>query len=259
MKTLHIEEYDAFCRLLMRRVSVRKFKPDPISDDLVNRVLEAGRWAMSGANSQPWEFIVVRDPERRRQLTRAYQEEYATYAYWMEQQRAREYRHPSYCVDDEPDRHKELEKVKVYAGSFRDAPVIIAVLGDGRKQWGTVMGAFTFGRGMTHLTDALANSSMLMHLAAASLGLASQWVTIINQEPFKRILEIPDLLTLYLLIPLGYPATERKPSSRRDLNDLVHYEKYDMRKYMSDEQIIQYLRKLREVTTPKYRASRSLT
>lgn len=53
-------EFDEFLKLLRKRRSVRMFKPDPVPDEYVEKILEAGRWAMSGANAQPWEFIVVR-------------------------------------------------------------------------------------------------------------------------------------------------------------------------------------------------------
>ena len=58
-------EYKMLMDVLLRRTSVRRFKPDPLPEGTVDKILEAGRWAMSGANSQPWEFIVVRDPRLR--------------------------------------------------------------------------------------------------------------------------------------------------------------------------------------------------
>ena len=85
-----------------------------------------------------------------------------------------------------------------------------------------MQGAHTFGRDQSHLTDGLANTSMMMHLAAAALGLGSQHVTIHIQEPFKRILGVPDLLTFSLIMPIGYPAVPPKEGVRRPLDDMVH-------------------------------------
>ena len=45
------------------RRSIRQYSDDPVSDDDVRAILEAGRWAPSGLNNQPWRFGVVRDPE----------------------------------------------------------------------------------------------------------------------------------------------------------------------------------------------------
>ena len=45
--------------LIKTRRSVRKFRPEPVSDDLIETILEAGRWAPSGLNNQAWRFAVV--------------------------------------------------------------------------------------------------------------------------------------------------------------------------------------------------------
>jgi len=50
------------------RISVFRFQEDPITDEQLDTILEAGRWAPSYANSQPWKFIVVRDENKRRAL-----------------------------------------------------------------------------------------------------------------------------------------------------------------------------------------------
>jgi len=55
--------YEDFLGLLHHRRSIRRFKPDPIPEDYITKILDAARYAMSGANSQPWEFIVVKDPK----------------------------------------------------------------------------------------------------------------------------------------------------------------------------------------------------
>jgi nitroreductase len=243
-------DYELLLDLVQRRASIRALKPDPIPDEYIQLVLEAGHWAMSGANSQPWEYVVVKDPATKEALFRAYMDENDEFIYWMEQQRVAELRHPAFQMTADEAYQQRRRKA-----GWSQAPALIVVLGDGRRQWGTVQGAHTFGREQSHLTDGLANTCTLMHLAAASLGLGTQWVTIHIQEPFKRILEVPDLLMLYLIIPLGYPAVEPMRGVRRDVADIVHYDRYDMSKYMTNEQIIQYLYELRGKTIPKYRQS----
>ena len=54
--------------LIMSRRSIRKFTPEPVSDEDIDRILEAGRWAPSANNSQPCTFIVVKSAEVRRRL-----------------------------------------------------------------------------------------------------------------------------------------------------------------------------------------------
>jgi 5,6-dimethylbenzimidazole synthase len=79
------ETYDMLLKLVKTRMSVRKFRSDPIPDETVDKILEVARWAMSGANSQPWEFIVVTDPDTKKQLRDAYSEHNTDFIFWMEQ------------------------------------------------------------------------------------------------------------------------------------------------------------------------------
>ena len=55
--------YESLLELVKKRRSTRRFKPDPIPDEYVDKIIEAARWAPSGFNSQPWEFVVVKKPE----------------------------------------------------------------------------------------------------------------------------------------------------------------------------------------------------
>ena len=59
--------YDA----VRKRLSIRSYRPDPIPGDVLARILEAGRFAPSAKNLQPWKFIVVRDASVREQLVPA--------------------------------------------------------------------------------------------------------------------------------------------------------------------------------------------
>src|ERR1044072_37591 len=226
--------YDLLYDIIRRRSSVRKLKPDPIPDGYIDKILEAGRWAMSGANSQPWEYIVVKDPKVKKDLFRCYSEDNTDFIYWMEQQRVFELRHPAYQMTADA----AVERQRRGAG-WSEAPALIVVVGDGRRQWGTLQGAHTFGRDQSHLT----------------VGLATQWVSIHVQEPFKKVLGVPDLMMLYLIIPVGYPAVEPSEGVRRSLEEIVHHDHYDESKFMSNERVVQYLYELRGKTMQSYRQS----
>jgi nitroreductase len=54
---------DSFLQLARTRRSVRRYRPDPVPEDLLREVVEAARWAPSAVNLQPWEFIIVTDPQ----------------------------------------------------------------------------------------------------------------------------------------------------------------------------------------------------
>lgn len=241
-------DYNLLLDLVSTRTSVRKLKPDPVPDEYVEAILEVGRWAMSGANSQPWEFIVVKDPETKANLFRVYAETDYEFAYWMEQQRVPELRHPSFQIS-----HEEAVIRSRTLKGWGIAPFLIVLLGDGRRQWGTVQSAHTYGIDQTHLTDGLANVSMLMHLAGAALGLGSQHVTIQMEQPFKAVLGVPEPLRLVLIMPFGYPEFDSMPGTRRPLEGMVHHDRYDMSKFMTHEDILKYLYELRGKMVPIYR------
>jgi 5,6-dimethylbenzimidazole synthase len=247
------EAYDRFLALVRARHTCRGFSATPLPADTAERILEAARWAMSGANSQPWEFVVVRDPETIRALYKAYQDDINDLNFWLEQRFPWELRHPGFRLEGDLDTQYRTMNARV---GWSEAPMLIVGLGDGRRQLGSVSGASTPGRHQTHLTDGLSNAAMIIHLAAASLGLSSQWVSIHIQEPFKQILDVPAVLTLHTIIPVGYPKQPLTGSYRRKLEEIVHYDRYDRSKLMTNEDVVNYLRKLRASTIRTYVRSR---
>ena len=52
--------------------AIRYLKPDPVPDELITRIIEAGTQAPSGGNRQPWKFIVIQDPELKRRIGELY-------------------------------------------------------------------------------------------------------------------------------------------------------------------------------------------
>src|SRR5258708_9754247 len=92
-KTEH--QCDVQYRINTNGWSVRRIKPDPIPDEYVEKILEAGRWAMSGANGQPWEYLVVKDPKKKKELYDAFQDTNQEFCFWMEQMQTLELRQPA--------------------------------------------------------------------------------------------------------------------------------------------------------------------
>jgi len=232
---------DQFLELVKKRRSIRQFKADPVPDEYIQKIVDAGRWAMSGANGQPWEFIVIRDKEVMRQLYEAGAEsERQTAA--LETSRTQEMRQPWY---------RDLPNT-VPPSRFSAAPVIIAVLGDPRTAQATVLNRLTDRRWV--LDENIANASQIIHLAAAACGLASQWVTVDRyyEELIRPALHVPLILRIFSLIPIGFPAIMPKMPYRRDLKEIVHYDTYDMAKYRSHEAVQEFIRNLREHSKRAY-------
>lgn len=71
---------------------IRRFKPDPIPDEYIDKMIEAARWSPSGANAQPWEFIIVKDPKTKTRMAELYREIQHEH-YIIEQTRGEELRH----------------------------------------------------------------------------------------------------------------------------------------------------------------------
>ncbi|MDP2917833.1 MAG: nitroreductase family protein [Dehalococcoidia bacterium] len=224
-------QIDDFLELARKRRSIRRFKPDPVPEEYLNKILEAARWAMSGANSQPWEFIVIKDKVTIGKMAEAFLH-YAKMQTLVELTRLPEYGHPKLA------RKQPSEEL------WRDAPVIIAVLGDMRAmQASTITHRFYEQHTFDHN---MANAVNMMQLAAAALGLGAQWVSLDppRKESLKLILGVPPELTLFSLVPTGYPA-HQPTGYRRELREMVHYEKYDMSRLRSQEDIQEFIKYLR--------------
>ncbi len=228
-------EIDDFLSLTKKRRSIRRFKPDPVPDEYVEKILEAARYAMSGASGQPWEFVVVRDQETRKKIVNAYVEHHSVRSRYMEQTKIEEMRHPL------------MARAPTTPG-FADAPVFIVVCGDPRTlQAGTVIARYLCGEGDATFYVNLGNASHMMHLAAAALGLGSQWVSIwrIVERDLKDILGIPEIFRIFQMVPIGFPAYEPEPLWKRELSEITHYERYDQSRYRTDEDIREWVLELR--------------
>lgn len=208
-------EIDAFLDLVKRRRSVRRFKPDPVPDEAIEKVLEAARWAASGANSQPWEFIVVKDPEKKRAIAEVF----------VESSRAMR----------QIDRSFPHQEESTLQEKFAGAPVLVVVCGDPHLKEAYPL----LSRREETFHVSMGAALQHLHLAVAALGLGSCWGTVGNatEGPLKEILKIPRHLQVFEVISVGYPAAPPRPGYRRELEAMVHRERLDGAKIRSDEEI----------------------
>ena len=235
----------AFLDLVKKRRSIRRFKPEPVPDSSIDQILEAARWAMSGANGQPWEFVVVKDKDLIEKIARV-RRDCQHHTRVIEESRVGELRHAAYAVpaDEMP--------------GFKDAPVVIVICADPRAYQATVLAAHFYagdGGPMATFHKSIANATQLIHLAAAVLGLGAQWISVDStwENQVKKILGIPQILSVQTIIPIGYAPYKIAPPYRRKLKEMVHYNKYDLAKFRTDEQMQEYLLSLRKHTNPAYK------
>lgn len=234
-------EIEALTSLVRRRRSIRKFQSDPVPDNFIKQILEVARWAMSGANAQPWEFIVVREKELRAKIFELYRVNRARVE-TIEMTRVPELRHPQVGI------------FKEGAIAFKDAPVIIVVLGDPRTLQATfLIGQILSGERKTFHSN-LAVATFLIQLAAAALGLGAQWVSIGQtwEGPLKALLGVPEEFMIPQIVPVGYYNYKPSPPYRRKLDEIVHTDRYEMSKYRSDDEVLKFIIELRKRTAAAY-------
>jgi nitroreductase len=226
--------YDGFLELVQKRRTIRSFKPDMVPDELIDKIIEAARWAPSGANSQPWEFIVVKNPELKDGIVKIFKEG-DILAYRMELTREPQLRLPLYNKPPQ-------------TPAFATAPVFIVMCGDPRTKEAYPLRDGSY-RGQSNYLSSLAGACLYIHLAAATLGLGAKWITAtgipFEQCLIKDLLKIPGELEIYETIAIGYPAQEPKPRIVRDREDIVHHEYYDEKKFRTDEEVKDFIRSLR--------------
>ncbi len=218
---------DELRALTKKRRSIRGYDEErEVSDEMVRTILDCARWAPSGGNGQPWEFIVVRDPTTR----------YKIADYYMKQM--------------EPKREMDLAvrgTAKMTGDGFRRAPVHIVILGDPRVKQSYPIRT-QLEKAESHFITGLANATLLIHLAATSLGLASQYVSDANspymETMLKVLLKIPDPLRIYHLVPIGYAKGNFVAPPRRALEEITHYEAYDESKYRDRQAIERFVQTL---------------
>lgn len=228
-------DYEGFLELVKTRRSIRSFKPDPIPDSYVDKIIEAARWAPSGANSQPWEFIVIKNKEIKEKILQ-FIKEHGELSRKMELTREKGMAWPAVLrTSDRP--------------GFVEAPVWIILLGDVRTKKAYPLTAYV-NRGEAIFQSSLANTFLYMHLAATSLGLASQWVTSTASHYVqcltKELLKIPDNLEIYDMMAAGYPLRQPRPRIVREKSSMVHYDGYESKKVRSDEEIRSFILSLRQ-------------
>src|SRR3989338_492789 len=201
--------------IIRKRRSVRVYKSGRVTEKQLEMILEAGRWAPSGANTQPWELIVTRDRGKMKRVRRIYDNE------WRERKK------------EDPIRYKGLKKD--YVG---DVSVLVLVCGDPRTKQ-VYLTTRQPGDREKLFQASIANAVEHMMLAAASLGLGTVWVSVREEvEPeLRELFKVPQPLRLLWVVPIGHAKSWPNAKPRRKVSDLVHRELYNPKKLRQDSAI----------------------
>lgn len=193
-----------FSEIVGRRRMVRNYLPDPVPDDVLDRILQRAQRAPSAGFSQGQSFVVVTDPELRAAIADlAHEAEYVAAGFdpWL----SRAPVHIVVCTSEEVYRARYAEPDKAGAADAQDWPV---------PYWHVDAGA----------------ALMLLLLAAVDEGLGAGFAGSHSIEGIKDLLGIPPEVSPIGLVTLGYPAPDRQSGSLargwKPLEEVVHRDRW---------------------------------
>ena len=186
--------------------AIRRLRPDPVPPALIRKVCEAGTFAPSGGNRQPWQFVAVTDPERRAWVAERYRPIFLRYI----QPAVEAAQKPGF-----PESKRRMQQVAIHlAEHLHEAPVHLFVAGHKR-------------RGEPQL-QALFPAVQNVLLACRAVGLGASLTTLHRSfgEECDAYLGLPSEIPTCALIPIGWPLGRYGRPPRRPVDDCLHWERY---------------------------------
>ena len=210
---------DLFDALATTR-AVRRFTAEPVTDAEILTCLRAACQGPSGGNIQPWQFLVVTDPEPKRALGDVYRRAYARYEPALLRVRP-----PARSEADEASFQRMMAASRHLADHLGTAPALVLFLmpnismtlaDDG--------GPLDVGTPFASIYPAVQN----FMLAARGLGIGTTLTTVyrIYQDELRAICAIPDRYEVVALIPMGRPERPFRVGRRRPLEQLTHWQRF---------------------------------
>ena len=197
------EPIPSFFDVVTRQRATRELLPDPVPDEVIERILEAGTHAPSAMNGQPWHFVVVQDAAVRQQIADGAREAWLAFARDRAASGAQ---------------GAGFESVDRWAmGGLAGAPVIIVLCGDTERLPLEQMGSSIFPAAQNVL------------LAANALGLGSLMSNLPLFAPdggLAKTLDLPEHIVPLATLPIGYPARKMGPPRRRPVAEVTSRDRY---------------------------------
>jgi nitroreductase len=195
---------DPFFHAVVRRQrACRSFSVDPVDDDTVGRVLEAATYAPSAENSQPWVFVVVRDPDARAAIGRLMQRAWESGARAVTEGRVPE---------------RMLDEVEAGAtGGIAGAPVLVVAAVDTTATFEPALASSIWP----------AVQNLLLAATAEGLGSAiTTLATAFDDADLRHLTGLPDHVRPVAVVPLGHPARPLSPPRRAPVAEKAHRERF---------------------------------
>jgi len=181
----------------------RELKSDPVPEELIEKILEAGTHAPSAMNSQPWRFVVVQDPSVRQEIADGARAAWEGFARDMTE-------------DQTAPGFKAVDRWAMKG--LAEAPVIIVLCGDTQLLPLEQMGSSIFPAAQNIL------------LAANALGLGSLMSNLPIFAPggtFAKALGLPEHVVPLATLPIGYPARKLGKPRRRPIGEVTSRDRYE--------------------------------
>lgn len=193
--------------------SLRRFRADPLPDDVLHRILTAATQAPSGTNSQTWRFLVLRDPEIRRRIGELYREGFDEV-----------YPPTVVAATANPNRRRVLRSARYLADHMGTEPPVLVLVCLERNPGAPSPTPTSLRSSGSSAYPAVQN----VLLAARALGVGGCLTTLHlrREAEVKAALGIPDHVDTYALVPLGYPRDRFGPLRRRPVAEVTFAERW---------------------------------
>jgi nitroreductase len=200
------------------RRSIRKYCPDPVDDKTVEIILEAACRAPSWANTQCWRFVVVRDIDLKNKIADTLIGVSGKAGQSLQVTPNGETVAPMKGVSPRPNKA---------AVAIREAPVLIVACAElGKSGYYTKdPGEAVTDKGDWYMFD-VALAMQNLTLAAHSLELGTVHVGAFDAKKVAEILDVPRGFAVVEMTPLGYPDEQPSARTRKELSEIVSYEKF---------------------------------
>ncbi|PFG74661.1 nitroreductase family protein [Tepidiforma thermophila] len=209
---------------IMTLRAIRRYTPEPVTDDEVLTCLRAARQAPSGGNIQPWQFLVVRDAATREALGEIYRRAYDRYEPAMLAAT------PPLRDEAEAERHRRtVASARHLAEHFAEAPVaVLFLMPNISMTLRDAEGPLDVGSPYASVYPAVQN----FMLAARALGIGTTLTTVIRiyQDEVRQLLGIPDRYEIAALVPMGRPRGRFGVAPRKPLGAVTHWERFGNRR-----------------------------
>ena len=196
--------------------AMRRLKPEPIPEETLKKIVDAGTRAASGGNTQEWAFFLVRDPELKR-FIRDY--------YWntWQQLQAKRIISPANLP---PAQQRMLNAAAHLAAHVDEAPVIL--LACAHKEY-LPLASLNNPRASTivvHGSIFPAVQNILLACRALGVGATLTTIHCFFEEELKHKLGIPDAMEVAAMLPMGYPQGKFGPVTRRPVEEVIHWDRW---------------------------------